>query len=161
MSEKPEIKVRGRRQAKSTEKRPDKIVHSQWLLTYNPNISKFQDDDPQLKEQEDILAEACENLLQNIDQYVKFTPEGHSWSTDVIESTNCDFVVERGGKKKMLHCHMLVKISHRSKISLDYQAIKKKLCEDIGVENAYINAKLVRASSDEFLLAYTNKMYDS
>lgn len=160
MSQKPEIKVRGRRQAKSTETRPDKIVHSQWLITFNPNIPKFQDSDADLEEQEAILSDACEDLLHDIGSYVKFSKEGHTWSTDVIESAQGDHVVERGKRRKQLHAHMLVKISHRSKVSLDYQAIKKKLCEEIGVESAYVNAKLVRASADDFLLAYTRKGYD-
>jgi hypothetical protein len=160
-SEKPEIKVRGRKQAKSTEQRPDKIKHSCYLITYNPNISRFQDDDADLEEQQEILSDACESLLQNIEQYVKFGHEGHAWSTDVIENVSCDFVVERGKKKQQLHCHMLVKISHRSKVSLDYQKIKQTLNQEIGVESAYMNAKLVRATSDDYLLSYLNKGYNS
>lgn len=160
---KPEVKVRGRRQAKTTETREDKIKHSQWLWTFNPNIPKFQDGDADLEEQEAILSDACEDLLHDIGSYVKFTHEkgDHKWSSDIITNAECDHTVERGGKRGQLHAHMLIKISHRSKISLDYAAMKARLCEDLGIENAYTNAKLVRATGSDFLLAYLNKGRDS
>lgn len=152
----PEIKVKGRRQARMTDRKV-RTKKSNWLLTISTN-QRYADSDEHLADDEEIFEEAILRLLNNLGDFVKINQEGHSWSKSVIEKADTDYVIERGGKTKALHCHILVKIHHTSNLRLDYDKIKNQIKDDLELNNVYINAKLVRPSSDDWLEEYIDKM---
>lgn len=152
---KPEIKVRGRRQNTTVKKERAKV--SNWLLTINSQ-QRYDEDDPEKDEDAEVFEDSVNEILKDLPHYVNVTEEGHSWSKDHIEDVSADYVVEWGPKTRCLHAHVLVKIKHRTKIRLDYEAIRKKIERDLGV-TIYFNSKLVRPSSDDFLLEYISKYY--
>lgn len=154
--EAPIVKVKGRRQAKMTEKKV-KTKKSCWLVTVSTNM-RYADDDEGLQNDELCLSDSVEGILNNIHDYVKFQTADHGWSKSFVKVADNDYVIERGGKTKALHCHMLIRIQHYSNIRLDYDKIKQTIKDDLGLDNVYINAKLVRPTSEEWLEEYIDKM---
>jgi hypothetical protein len=84
-------------------------------------------------------------------------PEGDAWSDEKIKDVNIDYVVERGHKKGQIHVHVMIKIKHFSKVLLNYEKIKKKICGDLGLENVYMLNKLIRNSGSDNILQYLEK----
>ena len=52
---------------------------------------------------------------------------------------------------------MFFKISHFTKIQLNYQKIKDKIKKDLGLNNIYLNNRLVRNSGAQNILEYLDK----
>ena len=60
-------------------------------------------------------------------------------------------------KKGQLHIHILFKIKHHTKIQLNYDKIKNKIKTDLGLENIYMQNKLIRMSNNDSIVEYLNK----
>ncbi len=60
-------------------------------------------------------------------------------------------------KKGQLHIHILFKIKHYTKIQLNYDKIKNKIKSDLGLENIYMQNKLIRMSNNDSIVEYLNK----
>lgn len=155
-SNKPTVRVRGR---KSAEEKPReaKPKRSGWLYTVSTN-QRYEDDDPDLANDENVFAEVVNEICENIGDYLIFKVEGDGFTDEKVQFANSDYVIERGGKTKALHAHILIQISHHSRIHLDFEKIKDRIQEELGVK-VYINGKLVKPTSDHFLSEYLSKHY--
>jgi hypothetical protein len=153
----PTVKIRGGRQGKNTEKAP-KIKRSAFFLTISTN-QRYAVDDPNIENDEEVFEDSIKGVLENLGKYVRFRADGHSWTSGKIQSVEVDYTVERG-KTNQIHTHILIKIKHDSNIQLNYGAIKEKICGDLGLDNVYMNNKLLgqNAWGADFLESYVNKM---
>ena len=68
-----------------------------------------------------------------------------------------DYTIERGTKKGQLHIHIMFKIKHHTKIQLDYIKIKKKICDDLGLNNVYMYNRLLKPNDSDNVQDYINK----
>lgn len=150
------VKVRGKKSATKTERKV-KTNKSHFFLTISTNQRYRDQQDPNLSNDEQCLAESVERILNNIGGYVKINTTEHSWSKDHIKDVTSDYVVELGPKTRALHAHILVRIDHLSNIHLDYKKIKEAIMSDLGLNNLYCKHKLVRASGDDWILRYIDK----
>ena len=156
MSNQPTVRVRGRKSA--TEKpREAKPKRSSWLYTVSTN-QRYEDDDPNLENDEAVFNDVVYDICENIGDYLVFKVDGDGFTDDKVQYANSDFVVERGGKTKALHAHILIQISHHSRIHLDYEGIKRQVEESLGIK-VYINGKLCKPTSDHYLSEYLHKHY--
>jgi hypothetical protein len=153
----PLVKIRGGRQGKNTEKAP-KVKRSAFFLTISTN-QRYAKDDPNIENDEEVFEDSIKDILENLGQYLRFRADGHSWASGQIHSVEVDYTVERG-RTNQIHTHILIKIKHNSNIQLDYGLIKAKICGDLGLENVYMNNKLLgdNAWGADFLIEYVAKM---
>ena len=155
MSNKPFIKVKGNIQDLQKTIKNIKPKQSNFLLTLNTN-QQFKEDDKHLKDDIEIFDGCINELLNNVDQYLKL-PEGDKWDEDTIKDVNIDYTIERGLKKGQLHIHIMFKIKHFTKIQLNYDKIKKKICDDLGLNNIYCYNRLLRPNDSDNVQDYLNK----
>ena len=154
MSNKPLIKVKGNIQDLHKKEKNIKPKSSAFLLTLNTN-QQFKEDDPHLKDDIEIFNNCINQLLNNIDEYIKL-PEGDIWNDKLIKNVDIDYTIERGLKKGQLHIHILFKIKHFTKIQLNYDKIKKK-CDDLGLKNIYCYNRLLKPNDSDNVEDYLNK----
>lgn len=129
-----------------------RLQHSNWLVTINTNKSimtgreTFTLDDgstvtyPQLKER---LSKAVDQILGTADglrDIVVYT-EG---SVDDIELVELDASLEIGSKFHKLHSHASLGFSHRATIQLDYELLKVRFQQALGLEGISVNIKFYR-----------------
>jgi len=136
----------------------EKSKFSNWLLTISTN-QRYKADDPHKEEDGEIFEEIVQDLSKNISKYVQFRQTGHSWSKDFIHDVNVSYGVEWGEKSHALHCHVLVKIRHNSKISLNYDGIKSLFKERLGLPNLYFDSRLMKTTDEQYVLDYISKMH--
>jgi hypothetical protein len=155
MSNKPLIKVKGKVQDLNKTIKNIKPKQSNFLLTLNTN-QQFKDDDPHLKDDIEIFDSCINELLNNVDQYVKL-PETDKWDDNTIKNVDIDYTIERGTKKGQLHIHIMFKIKHFTRIQLNYDKIKKKICDDLGLNNIYCYNRLLKPNDSDNVQDYLNK----
>ena len=124
MSNKPILKIKGNIQDLKKVIKNVKPKQSNFLLTLNTN-QQFKENDPHLKDDIEIFDGCINELLNNVDQYLKL-PETDKWDEATIKDVNIDYTIERGLKKGQLHIHIMFKIKHFTKIQLNYDKIKKR-----------------------------------
>jgi len=119
---------------------------------------KYEPNDKHLENDSKIFDDCINDILHNIKDYVKL-PEDHKWDDDHITDAEASYVVEVGKqeKGKRLHCHILFKFVHRSKIHLDYDKIKQRIIDRLGIKNVYMLNRLVRPTDDMNVISYLNK----
>ena len=151
--EKPKVKIKGRVQ--DLEKKEKNIApkRSNFLLTINTNQKP---DDVNIKDDIEVFDNTIQQILNNVQDYVK-VPEG-DWNDDKIKDVDIDYTIEQGEKFGRLHIHILFKFTHFTKIQLDYDKIKQKINNDLGLENIYMYNKLVRNNGSDNILDYLKKM---
>jgi hypothetical protein len=134
---------------------PEKTKKSSFHLTISTN-QKYADDDPHLQNDSEVFDEVMSDILNNIEHYVKL-PEGHSW--DAVNDADIDYILERGKHKlgSRLHAHVLFRFNHRTKLQLDYQKIKDKICGELGLHDVYLHNRLVRPTEGQNILSYLSK----
>ena len=152
---KPLIKVKGNIQDLKKVIKNVKPKQSNFLLTLNTN-QQFKEDDKHLKDDIEIFDGCINELLNNVDQYLKL-PETDKWDEDTIKDVNIDYTIERGLKKGQLHIHIMFKIKHFTKIQLNYDKIKKKICDDLGLKNIYCYNRLLKPNDSDNVQDYLNK----
>ena len=155
MTNKPIIKVSGKVQNLEKVIKNVKPKQTNFLLTINSN-QQYKDDDKHLKDDIEIFDHSINQFLNNIDEYIKL-PENDSWNDKLIKSCDIDYTIERGTKKGQLHIHIMFKIRHFTKIQLNYEKIKNKICKDLGLENIYVYNRLLRPNESENVEDYINK----
>ena len=155
MSNKPLIKVKGNIQNIEKKVKNIKPKQSNFLLTLNTN-QQFKENDKHLKDDIEIFDGCINELLNNVDQYIKL-PETDKWDEATIKDVNIDYTIERGLKKGQLHIHIMFKIKHFSKIQLNYDKIKKKICDDLGLNNIYCYNRLLKPNDSDNVQDYLNK----
>jgi hypothetical protein len=130
-------------------------IKSNFLLTINLN-QKYNDDDKYLENDAILFDKTINDILNDISQYIKL-PSQDVWTTEYIKSVESDYVIELGTQKNRLHCHILFKFEHFTKIQLDYDKIKTKILKDTGLNNVYMYNRLVRATSNQNIIDYLTK----
>lgn len=154
-TKKPEIKIKGKIQDLEKKEKNEKPKNSNFLLTINTN-QQYKDDDEHLKDDIEIFEKTVVSILENIQDYINL-PEGTPWDDTTIKDVDVDYTIERGTKKGQLHIHILFKFTHHTKIQLNYEKIKKKITDDLGLKNVYMYNKLIRNSGNQNILAYLDK----
>ena len=149
------IKVRGGIQDLKKKQKNEKILSSNFLLTINTN-QRYGDDDEDLENDIEIFDETIKEILNNIPSYVNL-PKGIKFDEEHIKNVDIDYVIEKGTKHNQLHIHAMIKFRHNTRIQLNYQKIKKKIITDLGLNNIYLNNRLIRNSGSENILDYLNK----
>ena len=152
---KPIIKVKGNIQDLKKVEKNIKPKQSNFLLTINTN-QQFKEDDPNLKDDIEIFDNSISQLLNNIDEYIKI-PDTDKWNDETIKSCDIDYTIERGLKKGQLHIHIMFKIRHFTKIQLNYDKIKKNICDELGLNNIYMYNRLLKPNESENVKDYINK----
>ncbi len=155
MSNKPQIKIKGKVQDMNKKEKNVKPKHSNFLLTINMN-QQYKENDEHLQDDIEIFDHSIKTILNNIDRYINL-PETDKWDDDTIKDCDIDYRIERGSKKGQLHIHILFKFKYHSKIQLNYAKIKDKLMKDLGLHNVYLYNRLVRNSGNDSVLDYLNK----
>lgn len=151
-----ELKVKGGRSNFQRVEKQAVPKKSNFLITINTNKS-YKKDDPHLESDSVFFEEKVKEMLNNLPNFLRF-PEG-DWTENKIKDVDVDYVVEHGNAKGMLHGHVLIKVQHFSNLQVNFTKVKEYLRESLGLKNLYIQGKLVRPSSDQFLLEYINKYY--
>ena len=149
------IKVRGGIQDLKKKQKNEKILSSNFLLTINTN-QRYGDDDEDLENDIEIFDETMKEILNNIASYVNL-PKGIKFDEEHIKNVDIDYVIEKGTKHNQLHIHAMIKFRHNTRIQLNYQKIKTKIITDLGLNNIYLNNRLIRNSGSENILDYLNK----
>ena len=152
---KPIIKVKVKIQNLEKTIKNIKPKQSNFLLTLNTNM-QYEKDDKHLNADIEIFDGCINELLNNVDQYIKL-PETDEWNEDTIKDVNIDYTIERGTKKGQLHIHIMFKIKHFTKIQLNYDKIKKKISDDLGLNNIYCYNRLFKPNDSDNVQDYLNK----
>ena len=152
---KPILKIKGNIQDLKKDIKNVKPKQSNFLLTLNTN-QQFKVDDPNLKSDIEIFNSCINELLNSIDQYIKL-PEGDKWDDKTIKDADIDYTIERGLNKGQLHIHIMFKFKHFTKIQLNYEKIKKKICDDLGLNNIYCYNRLLKPNDSDNVQDYLNK----
>ena len=155
MSNKPQIKIKGKVQDMNKKEKNVKPKHSNFLLTINTN-QQYKDNDEHLQDDIELFDHSIKTILNNIDQYINL-PETDKWDDNTIKDVDVDYVIERGSKKGQLHIHILFKFKHHSRLQLNYEKIKDKLKTDFGLDNLYMYNRLIRNNGNDSVLDYLNK----
>ena len=155
MSNKPEIKIKGKVQDMTKKEKNVKPKQTNFLLTINTN-QQYKDDDENLQNDIEVFDTTIKEILNNIDQFINL-PETDKWDDKFIKDFDIDYVLERGQKKGQLHIHILFKIKHFTKIQLNYDKIKEKIKLDLGLSNVYMQNKLLKMSNNDSIVDYLNK----
>ena len=155
MSNKPEIKIKGKVQDMTKKEKNVKPKQTNFLLTINTN-QQYKDDDENLQNDIEVFDTTIKEILNSIDQYINL-PETDKWDDKFIKDFDIDYVLERGQKKGQLHIHILFKIKHFTKIQLNYDKIKEKIKLDLGLSNVYMQNKLLKMSNNDSIVDYLNK----
>ena len=104
---KPLIKISGKIQNIEKKVKNIKPKQSNFLLTLNTN-QQFKEYDPHLKNDNEIFDVCINELLKNVDQYLKL-PDTDQWNEETIKNVDIDYTIERGSKKGQLHIHIMFK----------------------------------------------------
>ena len=150
---KPLIKVKGNIQNLEKIEKNEKPKRSQFLLTINTNQAIEKEN---IDNDIEIFDTTIKDILNNVQDYINI-PEGH-WNDEKIKDVDIDYTIEEGSKFHRLHIHILFKFTHFTKIQLNYDKIKKKITDDLGLQNVYMLNKLVRNSGSDNILDYLKKL---
>ena len=154
MNNKPTIKVRGKVQELGKVVKNHQPRRSNFLLTVNTNQQYRNDNN--LQNDIEVFEDTIKDLLNNIDQYVKL-PEGDDWNDETIKDVNIDYVIELGTKINSLHSHIILSFEHKTSVKLSYPKIKEKFKKDLGLNNIYIDNKVIKNGGNLNVLDYLNK----
>ena len=155
MTNKPIIKVSGKVQNLEKVIKNVKPKQTNFLLTINSN-QQYKYDDKHLENDIEIFDGSINQLLNNIDDYIKL-PENDTWNDKLIKSCDIDYTIERGTKKGQLHIHIMFKIRHFTKIQLNYDKIKTKIRSSLGLKNIYCYNRLLKPNDSDNVEDYLNK----
>ena len=152
---KPIVKVSGKVQNLQKTEKNIKPKQSNFLLTLNTNM-QYKEDDPHLNDDIEIFYGCINKLLNNIDEYINLPPND-TWNDKLIKDCNIDYTIERGLNKGQLHIHIMFKIKHFTKVQLNYDKIKKTICDDLGLKNIYCYNRLLKPNDSDNVQDYLNK----
>lgn len=152
----PKVKIEGGIQDLQKKERNVRPKHSNFLLTINTNKG-IADGSEGMAEKIATFETSINQILQNVGDYVRL-PDGDDWNDDEkFKDVNIQYTIERGDKQHRLHIHILFQFTHFSKILLNYDKIKSKICDDMGLENVYMLNKLIKNSGQMNITDYLQK----
>ena len=147
------IKIRGMKQDLTKTEKNEKPKRSNFLLTISTNQ---QIEKENIDNDIEIFDKCIQDILNNVQDYINI-PEGH-WNDEKIKNVDVDYTIEEGSKFHRLHIHILFKFTHFTKILLNYDKIKKKITDDLGLDNIYLYNKLVRNNDNDNIIDYLKKL---
>ena len=154
-STQPIVKVTGRIQDLEKTEQNVKPTHSNYLVTINTN-QQYKDDKENLKNDVAIFDDIINNVLNDIENYIKL-PEGITFDQPHIQNCDVDYVVEVGTIRSQIHVHIMIKITHFTRVQLDYVKLKNTIKTKLGLKNIYMQSKLLRPSASDNILDYLAK----
>jgi hypothetical protein len=157
-NKKPLVKISGKVQDLKKVEKNIKPKQSNFLLTLNTNM-QYKEDDPHLNDDIEVFDGSINKLLNNIDEYIKL-PDADVWDDKLIKDCNIDYTIERGLKKGQLHIHIMFKIKHFTKVQLNYDKIKKQICDDLGLKNIYVYNRLSHYYNNLIIINYQRRKKD-
>lgn len=149
------IKVKGKQQIIDKVEKNQKTKSSNFFLTINTN-QQYGKDAENLQNDLDVFEDSVKEVLNNIDQYITL-PAGVLFNEETIKDVDVEYVIEVGGKKHQIHTHIIIRIDHYTNVQLDYNSIKQKIKNDLGLDNLYVNNKLIRNRGFKDITEYLNK----
>jgi hypothetical protein len=155
---KPQIKITSRRQNLEKSEKNIKPIHSNFLITLNLNQQYHKDEHKaNLEGDMSYFDDAINKFLNSIENFIRL-PSGVQYNDDTVKDIAADYVVELGDIKKQVHSHIMLKIKHHTRIQLNFQKIKEFFKQEMGLQNLYLQAKLLRPSASDNIIEYLNKM---
>lgn len=128
-----------------------RLHHSNYYITINTN-QRFLGTEEEYEPFIEKFQNTIDKVLMSdsgLRQIIKFKDNEASFTTQFIDSINPEGVVEKSPNNNTIHAHILLKINHRTLITLDYDKIKKEIQEDMGLKNVYLHVKLYRNPTDQ------------
>lgn len=126
--------------------------HSNFFLTINTN-QQYRNDQ-HLESDRNYFDGVINNISNNLKDYVK--DSDNIWNEHNIKNVDVEYVCELGGKKQSLHAHVLIKIEHNTNIKLDFDKIKNKVKNDLGLKSIHFKNYMIRDNNNN-VLNYINK----
>lgn len=157
--EEVEVKTKSNIADLDGKKKPQKrLNHSNWFLTINTNKQFKDPDNPEMLAFVNKFYEVMGKIFEgnNVKKYIKIKEDGVKFTPDKFREIDVQYTVERGSNNGQIHAHVLVAVSHRTQITLDFTAIKEKVKEEMELPNIYFLSKLFRNASHN-LEDYINK----
>ena len=90
-SKAPIVKIRGGKQNMEKKVKNPTPKRTNFLLTININ-QRFKDDDPQLTNDIEIFDKTINDILNNVQHYLKL-PNESDWNDDLIKDTDIDYTI--------------------------------------------------------------------
>jgi hypothetical protein len=135
--------------------------YSNFFITINPN--KAAKNDEEFEEMNERLAEALDDLFgtsENLDGYVlDFLVDNASFEDDILD---VKFLtqIEEGSKKHRIHSHTILEITHKTKIRISIDGIKRYFADKGIAPNVYVHVDIV-PDNLRHLLQYVGKTQEN
>lgn len=128
-----------------------KLAHSNFFITINTNKS-FQTQD-EAQPMTSKLEQVLDKVLAKVADYIIIEEPGkESIEPGMIKAINIDGVAEIGPRSFQPHAHVMIAISHYTKLKLDYKQLKEDVKTEMGIEeDIYFFSKLYRDAKANFL----------
>lgn len=133
----------------------DKIRHSNFYLTINSNKPIDMND-----ENDKLIVDRFENSLVEIfnkpENFIKIVSEGN-YTMDYFRKLDVQIATELGPNTRLLHTHIIILITHGTKVRLDYEKIRNLVCGLNDLDNIYMNNIIIRGNNIDRLEDYLHK----
>ena len=128
-----------------------KVQTSTWFLTINTNKIA----NPELTAD---FKEALALGFDSVEKYISYIhPDPTRNNLDSIDDIHIEYTVEVAPKTKSLHMHAVIKVLHKTKIRMRWDAFGKDLQEYLGIPEKFYVDYRVSSSSDTRLRQYLQK----
>lgn len=126
----------------------ERKVWSNAFITINPNKS-FNGTEDDFESYKKTFADVITRVfsLKGIEQIWRVQEGAPGPFEAIMVSTSVDAVLEIGERDSKLHAHVLVKVSHRSKLSIDNKIMRSYLCKYLEVDKIHLDVKIDRSAS--------------
>lgn len=123
-----------------------KLKTTMQFITINPNRSFMGHDSKEEAEFIARLNSAIKSLFNTADvgSIIKFNDPSHSFTPQYIKGIQSEFVIEKGENQHRPHVHLILKVTHYSKIKINWWVINTYIAKRIGMEKLHVNAKNVQ-----------------
>lgn len=129
------------------------LRHSNYFITINTNKGFIlqSDAEPLTRELKTVIDRMMVNVLDYI-SCEELDASGQPLQLDdtLIKGIKIQAVAEIGEKSYQPHAHIMIAISHYTKVKVDYAKLKNDVKEGLGIqEDIYFNSKLYRDANAE------------
>ena len=125
-----------KQEKKSQEKR--RLVNSNFVFTINTNrrIGPYEEGLDEFCQQ---FQGCIDDIFQHVGNFLVILPEGHTFSRQYFKSVNPECYIERAESNDSIHGHLFIGIQHYSKIRLNRDKLRDKICHDLDLKGIYIS----------------------
>lgn len=139
----------------SGENKKKKHRYSSFLVTVNTNVQMGKKNSHTYPFLAGSFSRAVRSGFGNretMSNFIRYLAPG-SWEQS-IQMVDVYYALEKGSNKNAIHSHVLVKITHNSKIHLDPRSIQAYFRQSLG-RNVYVNIRSV--PDDQYVKDYILK----